>query len=278
MGDVRVDGANSPPVRSTEEMIGRFHAELISALPDRKERLRANPSGLEELEREVQRVFDRGAGLVIAGLMALVLKAPEFATATEQLRQEFSYPLAIGRNRQVRIRLLCGIVIWVSSLYCAPRKSWFRRTKNKVPGAYIELLPFGFGKGCSPGLQSRVARKAALCPSLQLAQQELERDACGWMLRPCGESQSSAGRGCCGSGHGNWKCGGREHCRPGRNWRANACRFKSTADEREFAGIYERPRLSPKKKMPTACRAPTPPAGRKSGLSAASMPTGVNRS
>jgi hypothetical protein len=39
-----------------------------------------------------------------------------------------------------------------------------------------ELPPFGFGKGCTPGLQSKVARQAALCPSFQLAQQELERD------------------------------------------------------------------------------------------------------
>ena len=39
----------------------------------------------------------------------------------------------------------------------------------------IELVPFGFGKGCSPGLESRVSRQAALCPSLQMAQQELGR-------------------------------------------------------------------------------------------------------
>jgi hypothetical protein len=41
---------------------------------------------------------------------------------------------------------------------------------------YVELAQFGFGKGCTPGLQSKVARQAALCPSFVLAQQELERD------------------------------------------------------------------------------------------------------
>ncbi len=34
---------------------------------------------------------------------------------------------------------------------------------------------FGFGKGCSPAVQSNVARQVALCPSLQLARQELVR-------------------------------------------------------------------------------------------------------
>ncbi|MEL6898783.1 MAG: hypothetical protein AAFP90_22015, partial [Planctomycetota bacterium] len=35
---------------------------------------------------------------------------------------------------------------------------------------------FGFGKGVSPGLQSKVARKAVLMPSLQLATDELKRE------------------------------------------------------------------------------------------------------
>jgi hypothetical protein len=59
---------------------------------------------------------------------------------------------------------------------------------------YVELAQFGFGKGCTPGLQSRVARQAALYPSLQFAQQELERSgvnldvkAVGRISRQCGE-------------------------------------------------------------------------------------------
>ena len=194
MGDVRVDGPNSPLVKSPEEMVGRFQAELISALPGWKERLTANPNQLGELEREVQSVFDRGAGLLIVGLLAVAMKPPAFDEACERTRQGFEYPLAAGRMRQIRVRLLSGLVMWVTSLYCAPRKSWFGRTDAKFPGAYVELAQFGFGKGCTPGLQSKVARQAALCPSLRFAQQELQRDgvlldvkAVGRMARQCGE-------------------------------------------------------------------------------------------
>lgn len=176
MGDVRVDGPDSPPVKSSEEMIGRFQAELISALPGWKGRAMSNPGALAELERDVQQVFDRGAGLLVAGLIAMVMASPEFDEVCEQTRRDFDYPLAAGRKRQVRLRLLGGLVIWISSLYCDPRKSWFSKSKDKAPGAYVELAQFGFGKGCSPGLQSRVARKAALCPSLDVAKRELERD------------------------------------------------------------------------------------------------------
>ncbi len=98
MGDVRVNGPNSPLVKSTEEMIGRFQAELVSALPGWKDRVTNDPGGLEELEREVQQTFDRGAGLVIAGLVALKLGAPEFAAACEQTRREFAYPTFRGQG------------------------------------------------------------------------------------------------------------------------------------------------------------------------------------
>jgi hypothetical protein len=48
--------------------------------------------------------------------------------------------------------------------------------EEKVPGLHVELAQFGFGKGCSPALESRVSRQAALNPSLQFAQEELARD------------------------------------------------------------------------------------------------------
>ena len=111
MGDLCVDGPNSPPVKSAAEMVGRFQAELISALPGWQARLTAHPEQLEELERDVQAVFDRGAGLLVAGLLAVVMKQPSFDTVCEQTRQGFAYPLAKGRKRQVRLRLLGGLII-----------------------------------------------------------------------------------------------------------------------------------------------------------------------
>ena len=80
-------------------------------------------------------------------------------------------------------------------MYCAPRKSWFCRTKAEAPGAYVELAQFGFGKGCSPGLQSKVARQAALCPSLRFAQIELERDGVTLDVKTVGRIAQQCGEG-----------------------------------------------------------------------------------
>jgi len=175
MGGYRVDGPQGPCVESPEEMVGRFQAELMTVLPAWRQKLAANPGQMMELEQQVHAKFSRGADLLIVGLMAVVTNTPEFSEGCEQVRQGATVRLDRGRVRQIQVRLLGGLIIWVTSLYCATRKSWLRQSKEKGSGMYVELAQFGCGKGCSPGLQSLVARQAALCPSLQFAQQELER-------------------------------------------------------------------------------------------------------
>jgi len=173
MGECRVDGKDSPPVQSPEEMAGRFQAELMTGLPDWKRQLVENPARLPEVERMVHASFSRGADLVVVGLLAQAMKGVAFDRTCEQTRQSFAYPLERGRRRQIRVRLLGGLLVWVTSLYCAPRGA---REKERRPGVHLELVQFGMGKGCSPELESKIARLAALYPSLQFTQQELGRE------------------------------------------------------------------------------------------------------
>lgn len=174
MGAVKVDGRDGPDIESVEEMAGRFSSELMTLMPDWCQRLKSNPGELEQVERDVHAAFDRGADLLLAGLIAVVMKQSAFLAASEQTREDFAQPLARGRERTIRVRLLGGLAIWVASLYCGPGKN-SHVAEQERSGLYVELAQFGCGKGVTPGLESRVARQAALCPSLQLAQQELER-------------------------------------------------------------------------------------------------------
>src|SRR5437899_10436217 len=100
MGDYRVDGPETPCVRSPEEMAGRFQAELMTALPGWKERLGAHPDQMMELEQEIHAAFSRGADLLVVGLMAVVTKDPEFADVCEQTRCGAAVPLSRVRPRQ----------------------------------------------------------------------------------------------------------------------------------------------------------------------------------
>jgi len=138
--------------------------------------LKRDPDQLEALEREVHATFSRGADLLAVGLVAVVMKEAAFDQACERTRDNFAYPLERGRPRSRKVRMLGGLVLWITSWYCAARRGPGRTTAGKLPGVYVELAQFGFGKGCTPGLQSKVSRQAALCPSFQFTQQELKRD------------------------------------------------------------------------------------------------------
>lgn len=173
-----------------------FSGEVSHRLSAWEGRLADVPDDLAAIEKEVQAEFQRGAALVVAGLIAVVMASKELAEASEKTRVGFSYPLAKGRQRSIRVRLLENLVMWVSSLYCEPKKGLFRRTQEDASGLYVELAQFGFGNGLSPALQSDVARKAAVYPSLQLARKELERDGVKLDLKSirrianqCGEDQ-----------------------------------------------------------------------------------------
>lgn len=83
-------------------------------------------------------------------------------------------PLRSAQPRTRRLRLLGGLVLWVTALYHAPRA-----VKGRVcpgGGLYPQLAVLGFHQGQSSALVSRVARAVALLPSFDLARQELARD------------------------------------------------------------------------------------------------------
>lgn len=175
MGDVTVNGPNGRHVDSVEEMAGQFSSELIGHIPRWRQRLIDRPDELMTLEAEVHQAFAHGADLLVAGLIAVVMKRADFLEASEQTRVNFSAPLATGRQRKIRVRLFGGLMIWIASLYCAPRKKEGSLSRSSRSGLYIELAQFGCGKGVTPALESRIARQVAIGPSLEFARRELDR-------------------------------------------------------------------------------------------------------
>ena len=171
-----MDGPEGKQIQSVEEMIGRFTAELLGHIDGWKEGLIEAPGDLEEIERKVHRVFARGADMMIAGLMGITMSGAHMDRVGERTRKEFSRALEKGRVRMIAVRLLGGMILWVASLYCPPKKKRFRKDEQPRVGLDVTLAQFGFGKGVSPALQSRVARQVALCPSIDFAHQELQRE------------------------------------------------------------------------------------------------------
>jgi hypothetical protein len=176
MGMSRMSGKDGEVIQTVGQMVGKFTGELFPKLGAWEEQLMQSPDSLEAIEREVQDAFLLGAGMVTSGLIAVVLLSKDLEQKSEATRRGFDYPLARGRDRDVRIRLVGGFFMWISSLYCEPKKGVFRRTRPDAVGLYIELTQFGFGKGVTPAVQSAVSRQAALSPSFQFAANELSRN------------------------------------------------------------------------------------------------------
>ena len=176
MGISRMGAKDGELIESVGQMVGKFTGELYPKVGIWEKRLMESPESLEAIEREVQEAFLHGAGMITSGLIAVVLLSQELERKSEETRRNFGYPLARGRNRDLRIRLLGGFFMWVSSLYCEPKKGVFRRARPEATGLYIELAQFGFGKGITPAVQSTVSRQAALSPSFRFAANELARN------------------------------------------------------------------------------------------------------
>lgn len=176
MGECTVDGKDGQAIKTTMEMLVRFCGEVGPRLIEWEQRLSRNPAELETIEQEVSNEYKRGAGLLLAGLVSVVMQKKEFAEASEKTRREFSTPLAKGRNQKLAIRMIGGVIMWATSLYCEPKRGVFRKLDDGAVGLHIELAQFGFGKKESPGVESKVARLSALCLSFELARDEANRD------------------------------------------------------------------------------------------------------
>ena len=176
MVGLSMEGRDGKQIQSVHEMIGGFTAELFSKLDRWKEQLRNDPTSLETIERDVHAAFARGADMLVAGLLSTIMRGQEFERSSKQMRRRFSRPLQKGRERTIAVRLLGGMLVWATTLYCAPKKKRFGKDDQPRVGLDVTLAQFGFGKAVSPALQSRVARRVALSPSISFAHQELARD------------------------------------------------------------------------------------------------------
>ena len=117
-GGCRLDPKQSGFIASPEATIAGFFAEVMTLVPGWKHRLQADPAALPELEREIQIHFIRGADLAVVGLVSWVMQQAQFADVMDRVRKDSLTPLAPGRWREVKVRLLGGLVMWVTSLYC----------------------------------------------------------------------------------------------------------------------------------------------------------------
>jgi hypothetical protein len=73
----------------------------------------------------------------------------------------------------LRVRLLGGLLLWVTTLYCSPAMRTGKGRGREGSGLYPELGVLGIQEGKSPALVREVGRLTALLPSYAAVQEEL---------------------------------------------------------------------------------------------------------
>lgn len=73
------------------------------------------------------------------------------------------------------MRLLGGLLLWVTTAYCAPAARTGKGRGREGGGVYPELGVLGIQEGSSPALVREVGRQVALLPSYAIAREELAR-------------------------------------------------------------------------------------------------------
>ena len=78
-----------------------------------------------------------------------------------------------GEPRSLRVRLLGGLLLWVTTLYCSPALRTGKRRGGEGAGLYPERSVLHIQEGKSPALVRERGRLAALMPSYEAVQHEL---------------------------------------------------------------------------------------------------------
>ena len=154
----------------------RFKYRRKIALTTGLSSLGDDPDRFADIEQQIDQHYRQGAGQLVASLLAEVTSDPQMDEHVEKIRQNAAIPLRAPQPRTIKLRLLCGLLVWVTTAYCAPRRGKAVDSTEQLVGLYPELAALGIGKGCSPALQYKVARLVALSPSIDAAQKELRRE------------------------------------------------------------------------------------------------------
>src|SRR5277367_2083967 len=78
-----------------------------------------------------------------------------------------------GEPRSLGVRLLGGMMIYVTTLYCSPSLRTGKGRGNEGAGLYPELAVLGIQEGKTPALVRDLGRLTALLPSYDAVREEL---------------------------------------------------------------------------------------------------------
>ena len=170
---IRFDSKTGPDVPDPTEALAQIQQLLAAQQQTWSDRLTRDPATFAQLEHEVHLAFGQLADRCVASLLAQAAQASALAEQAKKKVAEATRPLRTPEKRPLTLRLLGGLVLFVSTLYYGSAARTGKGRGKEGTGLYPELAVFGISEGSSPALISWVGRQCALLPSYEIARQEL---------------------------------------------------------------------------------------------------------
>ena len=121
--NVRTDSKNGVPVTSPTDTIEVFQVQTQSRVEQWIQQLQDDSDRFADIEQEIDQHYRQGGGQLVAHLLAKATEDSQMDERVQQVRQDAAIPLRAPRPRTLQVRLLCGLVLWVTTAYCAPRRT-----------------------------------------------------------------------------------------------------------------------------------------------------------
>jgi hypothetical protein len=166
-------------VKTASEELALFFSDTLELLHKCEQRLQESPSHFKQVEQTLTHAFKKGAGMITAGLLNTTSQNSSVIAHVQEIQQSSDTPLRSPVRQTIFIRLLCGILLQVTTLYCAPKsKGKHTRTDDTEAraGLYPELAAYGFAKKSSAAFEDHITRRVALSPSFEVATRELNHE------------------------------------------------------------------------------------------------------
>ena len=172
---VHLQSKTGPLIPSGDDLLRSLREQTETLQSQWRDRLAHDPAGFAQLEVEIHDHFRRLADLMTASLLTQATTTHDQAEPGKKGVPTPPAADAPPNLRTLKLRLLGGLVVWITTIYCAPKAGTAKRRGQEGTGHYPELAALGIRKGATPALQSQVGRSTALLPSIELVRDELRQ-------------------------------------------------------------------------------------------------------
>ena len=160
-GRERSDGSSPGQENKGAAVIGidpvltEIHKRLQSHPQQWLQALKENPGSFVDLEKTVHDAFQQMADQLVAGLLAQATARRRLRPQREKkvIKPHRQAEITTGERRPLSVRLLGGLMIYVTTLYCSPSLRTGKGRGREGSGVYPELAVLGIqeGKTSRPG-------------------------------------------------------------------------------------------------------------------------------